>query len=117
MRINRKQFLGIAAGGGAGLALAACGGGGYGGSGTPASSCGSTIAGNHGHTLPIAVADVNSMNDMAYDITGTADHSHNLTLTALQLAQLKSGLQANATSTPGGLNGHTHAVAVSCTIY
>ena len=117
MRINRKQFLGVAAGGGAGLVLAACGGGGYGGGSTPASSCGSTIAANHGHTLPIAVADVNSTVDKSYDITGTADHSHSMTLTAQQLAQLKAGTAVNVTSTAGGPDGHTHAVAVSCTIY
>jgi hypothetical protein len=116
MRINRKQFLGVAAGSGAGLVLAACGGGGYGGS-TPASSCGSTIATNHGHTLPIAVADVNSTVDKSYDITGAATHSHSVTLTAQQLAQLKAGTAVSVTSTAGGTDGHTHAVAVNCTIY
>jgi len=117
MRINRKQFLGVAAGSGAGLVLAACGGGGYGGS-TPASSCGSTIGPPiHGHTMTVAVADVNSTVDKSYDITGTANHSHSVTLTAQQLAQLKAGTAVSVTSTAGGTDGHTHAVAVNCTIY
>lgn len=117
MRLNRKQFLGVAAGSGASLLLGACGGGGYAGGSTPTSSCGATIATNHGHTVPIAVADLDSTAPKTYDIRGSATHSHAITLSTTQLAQLKSGATVNVVSTPGDADNHTHAVALACTIY
>ena len=117
MDINRKRFLGIAAGSSAGVLLAGCGGGGYGGGGTPASSCGSTIANNHGHSVPIAVADLDSTTTEAYNITGSADHGHTITLSPAQLAQLKAGTTVTVTSTTGGIDNHSHVVATTCLIY
>jgi len=118
MEITRKQFLGAALGSGAGLLLPACGGGGYGGSsGTPSSSCGATIADNHGHTLTIAVADLNATADKVYDISGAASHAHAVTLTLAQLAALKAGTALNVTSSPAATDGHTHAISASCIIY
>ena len=119
MDINRKRFLCIAASGGAGVLLHACGGGGYGGgSGTPASACGSTVGPPiHGHAVTIAVPDLASTTAKTYDITGTADHGHSITLTPTQLAQLQSGVAVTVTSTAGGVDGHTHTVATSCAIY
>ncbi len=118
MRINRKRFLGMATGSGAAVLLAGCGGGGYGGSsGAPASSCGSTVSSNHGHSVPIAVADLDSSTPRNYDITGGADHGHSITLSPAQLAQLKAGTTISVTSTAGGGDGHSHIVATSCVIY
>lgn len=117
MRLTRKRFLGVAAGGSAGLLLGACGGGGYGGGGTPTSSCGASIAGNHGHNVPILVADLDSTSDRTYDIRGTAAHTHGITLSTAQLAQLKAGMTVNVTSTPGDTDNHTHAISLACTIY
>ncbi len=84
---------------------------------TPALLCGATnISANHGHALVIPPADVDSTVDKVYSILGTADHNHLVTLTAAQLAQLKTGAAGTTItvgSTAGG-DGHTHSVTVSC---
>ena len=119
MAISRKQFVAALGSGGALWMLAGCGGGGYGGGGssTPTSSCSGGIATNHGHTLPIAVADLDSPTPKSYDITGSADHGHGVTLSVAQLGQLKGGTAVTVTSTAASTDGHTHAVTVSCLIY
>jgi hypothetical protein len=61
----------------------------------------------------IPVADADSQVAMVYSILGTADHNHNVTLTAAQLAQIKAKTAVSVMSTPGG-DGHTHSVTVNC---
>lgn len=117
MQIDRKQFLGITLGTGAAWALQACGGGGYSGGSTPTSSCSAAIGTNHGHTLTITVTDLESAADKIYDIAGSADHTHSVSLTLSQLSSLKSGISVSVTSTPGGVDNHSHVVNASCTIY
>ena len=119
MTMTRKQFLQSVLGVGAGaVALAACGGDDGGGTtiDAPAGNTCTTptnqIAGNHGHTLVVSLADVNAAADKTYDITGAAPHSHMLTVTAAQFGQIKNGQTLNITSTSGG--GHTHTVTVMC---
>ncbi|HEX6017727.1 MAG TPA: hypothetical protein VFZ28_06485 [Burkholderiaceae bacterium] len=118
MVITRKRFVETLASGSALLLLGSCGGG-YGGSagamGT--SSCSGSIAGNHGHVLPIVVADLDSATPKTYDIMGSANHSHEVTLSVAQLGQLKAGVAVTVTSTPAATDGHTHAVTVSCILY
>ena len=118
MDISRKQFVETLASGGALLMLGSCGGGGYGSSGgTPTSSCSGSIAANHGHVLPIVATDVDSPTAKTYDITGSAGHSHGVTLSVAQLGQLKGGTAVTVTSSAATTDGHTHAVTVSCVIY
>lgn len=130
MNITRKRFLGALGSGTVVLWLQACGGGGggggmmggggggmgggYGGGGGD-QSCGATgteISGNHGHTLTIDEADLNSTADKTYNIMGTASHDHTVTFTAAQLASLKAGqsVVVNSTTT----NAHMHAVTARC---
>ena len=111
MTISRKAFLIQLAGGG--WALASCGGGGDSPPAPPAGAgCVATIAGNHGHVLAIGAADLNSLVDIAYDILGTADHTHSVTFTAAQLAQLKAGNSVSATTTT--TLAHNHAISERC---
>lgn len=124
--MNRKQFLAGGAGGMVLLWLQACGGGGddagNGNGGFPPvlTSCGSdgvAIAGNHGHAVIIAVADLNSTTAKSYSIHGTADHDHLITLTVTQLQTLKSGASVivTSTTTPSTTFGtHAHQVTVTC---
>lgn len=119
MEISRKRFVEALASGGALLLLSGCGGGGYSGGGTvtPSSSCSGDIAANHGHVLPIAVADLDSTSPKTYDITGSATHGHSVTFSVAQLGQLKAGMAVTVTSTPATTDGHAHAVTASCIIY
>jgi len=121
MDISRKQFVETVVSGTALLLFQGCGGGsGYSGaSGTTmvTSSCTPDIAGNHGHVLAIAVADLDSGTARTYNIMGTATHSHSVTFSTAELKQLKAGEAVTVTSTPGSTDGHTHEVSVSCMIY
>ena len=121
--VTRNEFLVQLASGGWFLLASGCGGGGEGSSAppaqpapspTPASSCGaSSITDNHGHTLLIPAADLNSTVAMSYSIAGTAGHAHQVTFTATQLAQLKAGQSVRVSSTAS--QGHSHDVTGACT--
>jgi len=70
------------------------------------------IAGNHGHSLTVSVADINAGVDKTYNIAGSADHPHEVTVTAANFNSLKSNSQISIVSTTG--NSHNHNVTVSC---
>jgi len=72
----------------------------------------SSIGANHGHTLQVSVADIQSGIDKQYSIQGSSGHNHEVTVTAANFNSLKNNQQIQATSTSGG--GHTHSVTVSC---
>jgi predicted esterase len=122
MEISRKRFVETMAGGSALLLFHGCGGGGssYGGapapapapSPAPASGCSPDILGNHGHVLTIPQSDLDLTTAKTYDIHGTANHTHSVTFSAAQLAQLKAGTTVTVTSTTA--EGHEHQVSVTC---
>ena len=82
----------------------------------PPSACGVTITNNHGHVLSIASADLISTVAKTYaTFKRTADHTHNVTLSPTQLAQLKAGGSVSVTSTQ--TNQHSHPITISaCTV-
>ena len=92
-------------------------GGGTGG-GTTGSACSTNgahdtvITGNHGHTLMVPAADFAAAGDRTYDITGSADHPHAVTLTAAQRTTLLGGGTVTTTSTTN--LAHSHDVTVAC---
>lgn len=118
MSMTRDQFLRSLAGAGV-LAL-----------GLPAMACGSdeedppgtgncatngtvvTIGTNHGHTVVVTKEEVAAAAAKTYDITGSAAHSHSITITAGQFATLASTGTLTVMSTDGG--AHTHTVTVVC---
>jgi hypothetical protein len=117
--ITRKTFLVQLVGGGWALAAGGCGGG---GDAAPAPApppapvgggCGATISENHGHVLTIAAADLNSLVNITYDIRGAADHTHSVTFTAAQLAQLKAGNTVSVSTT--ATLAHDHSISERCT--
>jgi hypothetical protein len=128
MSMTRKQFVRGAAGGMVTLLVQGCGGGGYGGGGTAGTSAGgmysmitacgpTTISNNHGHTITIATADLDSTSSRTYSIAGTANHDHTITLSPAQLATLKGGDQVVVTSTTtdaAPYGAHSHDVAITC---
>ena len=133
--LSRRRFLEPALGTAILLLIPGCGGGGdYGGtsladsaaalgatpstapstapSTTPSVGCGSTFDFNHGHVLTVLRSDLDSTTAVSYDIQGTADHTHTVTLTVAQLATLKTGASVTVVSTTTDF--HEHIITVSC---
>jgi len=111
MAMTRKELLrsaAVMAGGGLVLNALGCGG--------QSTSCGATIALNHGHSLAVPRADAQAGADKTYSIRGGADHDHTILLTAGQFADLLAGSAVVVTSSPDtpGLT-HDHEVTVTCT--
>ena len=107
--VTRAEFLAQLTSAGWLLVLAGCGGG---GDAAPAPAapappavpsaltCSATqITNNHGHDLSILAADLNSTVSKTYDIVGAGGHSHQVTFSAAQLAQLKAGQAVTVAST------------------
>jgi len=116
MSISRKVFLSQAAGGAWLLLTSGCGGGGDAAPAPPsppASGCTATIAGNHGHVLAIPRTDLDATVDKTYDIQGSAVHTHSVTFTPVQLAQLKAGGTVSVTTS--FTIDHSHAIGELCT--
>jgi hypothetical protein len=124
MSLTRKEFLRSVMGAAAGAAwaalLVACGGGDEGGTpDAPSRSCttnGTTasIGDNHGHTLSVPRADVMAGTQKVYGIEGTADHTHNVTVTPAMFAMLQSNTTIMVNSATGGTDGHTHNITIMC---
>ena len=70
------------------------------------------MAGNHGHSLSIAAADLDSAVANTYSIQGAAAHDHAVTFTPADLQKLKAGQMMTITSTT--TLGHDHNVTASC---
>jgi hypothetical protein len=117
MTMTRKEFIGTLIGG---AILAACGGEDTkmdsGGTMRNCATNGTNvqISSNHGHVMTVTASDVNGGADKTYDIMGTADHTHMVTIAAADFARLQSNANASVTvnSTSGG--GHTHTITVLC---
>ena len=71
------------------------------------------ITGNHGHVLNVPVADLTSTVAVTSAIRGSADHSHDVTLSPAQLAALRAGGTVTVSST--STLGHSHDVSEACT--
>ncbi len=117
--LTRKEFLSALAAVAALPLVASCGGGDDGGGDADgqAGDClanGTTaaISSNHGHVLAVSAADVEAGTEKTYDISGSADHTHMVTLSANHFGMLQgnSSITVQSTST----DDHTHAVTVNC---
>lgn len=116
--MTRKAFCGVLAGGTVALLVQGCGGGGDAAAPAPApapggAGCSDTIAANHGHTLVIATADLDSPTDKVYNIQGAAIHNHTVTLSVAQLRSLKGGTAIAVVSST--TDAHEHGVMIVCT--
>ena len=118
MRMTRNTFLKSALGAvGALVAFGAVGcgsddGGGDGAGGSGGTDCSGGIVGNHGHALTVSDADVAAGVDKTYDIQGNAGHTHQVTISAAQFAEIAQGKSVLVTTSEGSL--HTHEVSVAC---
>jgi hypothetical protein len=70
------------------------------------------IGGNHGHSMQVAAADLNSTASKMYAIQGTGSHPHTVTITPAQFAMLKTNGTLTVMSSTN--SGHPHSITVSC---
>ena len=122
--MNRKDFCASLVGTTVTLWLQGCGGGGYSSGGTTSgSTCGASgtdISANHGHSLTILKADLDSTTDKTYTLSPSVDgHVHGVTFTVAQLGNLKAGTPVSVTSTTTAASaayGGTHNHSVMATV-
>ena len=118
MTLTRKEFLSTvmtAAAGAAGAALlVACGGSSDddGGGNCLMAGASASIGANHGHMMSVSAADVTAGVAKMYDIMGSADHTHSVTVSAGVFAMLSSNQTAMTISTT--VNNHSHSIMLSC---
>jgi pyruvate/2-oxoglutarate dehydrogenase complex dihydrolipoamide acyltransferase (E2) component len=67
---------------------------------------------NHGHALTVSFADVTAGVEKTYELAGTANHPHAVTLSPDDLKGLLAGKTLRTTSTT--TRGHAHRVVVRC---
>ncbi|NNK73925.1 MAG: hypothetical protein HKO94_12115 [Flavobacteriaceae bacterium] len=72
----------------------------------------SEITGNHGHSVFVSAEDIEAGAEKTYNIQGTGDHNHQITITEADFLALKNN---NAVSfLTNQTNGHEHSVSISC---
>jgi hypothetical protein len=75
------------------------------------------IVANHGHVLVVSKEDVAAAQAKTYDIMGTADHTHTVSITAAMFAQLASDqaiMTQSTVNTSATFGTHNHPVMVAC---
>jgi hypothetical protein len=120
MTLTRKEFLesivGAAAGAAGAALLVACGSS-EGSPDAPPGNCAVNgtnvqIAGNHGHVMVVSKAEIAAGAIMTYDIRGTADHPHTVTINPANFANLSGNMNATTISTRD--SGHDHNITIIC---
>jgi hypothetical protein len=66
-----------------------------------------TVGSNHGHVALVTAAAQDAGQAFLLDITGSASHSHTVSLTTQDVANLKAGA---ALTKQSSTNGHSHSV-------
>jgi hypothetical protein len=72
----------------------------------------SVINSNHGHTIVVSKADVDSGMSKEYDIAGSSGHDHRVTISASSFDKLKSNQSIQVISSNN--DGHMHSINISC---
>jgi hypothetical protein len=109
--MNRRAFTVEAAVfllGGAAISISGCGGGGSPTASTPPPPDRvGTVDTNHGHTATITSAQQVEGGAVELDIRGTSSHTHKVTLSADDVASVRSGRRVEVASTG---SSHSHRV-------
>jgi hypothetical protein len=111
--MNRREFTVEAALvllGGATIALSGCAGGATTSptaSTPPLADTAGTISSNHGHAAVIMAAQLGAGGSLDLDIRGTSSHTHVVSLSAAEIASVRSGVQVQKESSA---SPHTHLV-------
>jgi hypothetical protein len=112
--MNRREFTVEAALlllGGATIVISGCGGGAASSPTTstapPLTDATGAIAANHGHAAVITAAQLGDGGSLDLDIRGTSSHTHTVSLSATDIANVRRGTQVQRESSG---TSHTHVV-------
>jgi len=119
--LGRREFTvasAMAVLSGVAITISACGGSSSSGSnpmtpsnpappGAPGDVTG-VVGSNHGHAAVITSAQLTAGGDLSLDIMGSANHTHNVELTAADIGSIAGGGSVAKGSTT--TNGHSHSV-------
>lgn len=75
-------------------------------------TCTVDILTNQGHVLVVTEEDVVAGVEKTYDIQGSANHTHSVTITANNFIQLQNNQQISLNTTSG--DGHIHNITIVC---
>ena len=70
------------------------------------------IGSNHGHTLEVSKRDVELGVEKTYNIQGSSEHRHSVTVTESDFVALQNNNSVRVQSTTD--EAHSHSVTVSC---
>jgi hypothetical protein len=70
------------------------------------------ISFNHDHVMVVSALDIATGIEKEYDIQGTSDHPHTVTITAPMFAMLRQNTTVMAVSSVD--DGHPHTVTIRC---
>ncbi|TAL34446.1 MAG: hypothetical protein EPN93_12035 [Spirochaetes bacterium] len=73
-----------------------------------------SISANHGHTVTVPQADINTGAQVIYPLTSGSGHTHSITVTVTNFTDLQAMTPVTITSTADGSGPHTHDVTISC---
>jgi len=118
--MNRRELFAALAGVVGVGAIGACGSGGDAEIDAPpnclANGARTVIGANHpsgqNHTFIVTTAEIQAGADKTYDITGYADHAHDVSLSAADFATLAGNGSVMTTSSVA--EGHSHSITVRC---
>jgi hypothetical protein len=72
------------------------------------------ISSNHGHTVTLSQAEVDAGQAVTKQLTLASGHTHDVTLTAEMLQEVKAKKLLRLESTAGSTDSHTHCVSFNC---
>ncbi len=72
------------------------------------------IAENHGHTLTIPKEDIDEAVEKTYELQGSSDHTHTITVTTQDYTALKNGSTMAVDIYTSTDNDHRHSVILLC---
>lgn len=111
--LNRREFTleaALAVLGGSTITILGCGG--YkspSGPSGPVDVVGE-ISANHGHSAIISGAAINAGGSVSLNIQASATHNHVVSISATQIASLKSGARVSTQSATGDTDAHMHTI-------
>ncbi len=111
--LDRREFTlasALAVLSGLTITISGCGEDSPGPTPTPGAGISGQVSANHGHTVSISAAELTAGNQITLTFSGTANHTHMVTLTSSEVSQLAMPNHQAVAKTSTTDAGHNHTV-------